>query len=47
MVLKGNWRNRTGAFRVRCGEGQEGWLNGHENEWKSANDRAGGKGTSP
>jgi hypothetical protein len=24
------------VFRVRCGEGQERWTDGHENEWKSA-----------
>jgi hypothetical protein len=23
------------GFRIRCGKGQERWLNGHENEWKS------------
>ena len=27
------------GFRIRCGEGQERWLDGHENEWKSATDR--------
>ena len=26
------------GFRIRCREGQERWLNGHENEWKSATD---------
>jgi hypothetical protein len=26
-------------FRIRCGEGQEGWPDDHENEWKSATDR--------
>lgn len=25
-----------GGFRIRCGDGQEGWTDGHENEWKSA-----------
>ena len=25
-----------GAFRIRCGERQERWSDGHENEWKSA-----------
>jgi hypothetical protein len=30
-----------GSFRIRCGEGQEGWLHGHENEWKSATDGSG------
>jgi hypothetical protein len=27
------------VFRIKCGEGQERWLDGHENEWKSATDR--------
>ena len=26
------------GFRSRCGEGEERWLDGHENEWKSATD---------
>jgi hypothetical protein len=26
----------NGGFRIRCGEGQERWLDDHENEWKSA-----------
>jgi len=26
------------GLRIRCGEGQEGWPDGHENEWKSATD---------
>ena len=41
----GNWEGvinmdgkGNGGFRVRCGEGQERWLDGHENEWKSAID---------
>lgn len=29
-------------FRIRYGEGQERWLDGHENEWKSATDGGGG-----
>lgn len=33
MDGKGN-----GGFRVRCGEGQERWLDDHKNEWKSAAD---------
>ena len=36
----GRERNRVG-FRIRCGEGQERCLDGHENEWKSATDRSG------
>ena len=31
--VEGNWE-----FRIRCWEGQERWLDGHENEWKSAAD---------
>jgi len=27
------------GFRIRCWEGQERWLDGHENEWKPATDR--------
>jgi hypothetical protein len=27
------------GFRSRCGEGEERWLDGHENEWKSEADR--------
>ena len=23
------------GFRIRCGEGQEKWLDGHENKWNS------------
>jgi hypothetical protein len=36
-----------GAFRIRCGEGQERWLDGHENEWKSVTDRDEDVGASP
>jgi hypothetical protein len=27
------------GFRIKCGEGQERWLDGHKSEWNSANDR--------
>ena len=41
----GNWKGEGGekgeGFRIRCGEGQERWLDDHENEWKSATDRNG------
>ena len=33
--MEGNW-----GFRIRNGEGQESWLDGYENEWKSATDRS-------
>ena len=36
---KGNVKGNGRGFRIRCGEGQERWLDGHENEWKSATDR--------
>jgi hypothetical protein len=40
----GNLERREGkgnrGFRIRCGEGQERWLDGHENEWKSTADRS-------
>lgn len=26
------------VFRIKCGEGQEGWSDNHETEWKSATD---------
>ena len=29
----------NGGFRIRYREGQERWLAGHKNEWKSATDR--------
>ena len=28
------------VFRIRCGEGQKGGPNGHENYWKSETDRS-------
>jgi hypothetical protein len=28
----------NGEFRISCGEGQERWLDGQGNEWKSAID---------
>ena len=31
----------VGGLRNRCGKGQEGCLDGHENEWKSVTDRGG------
>jgi hypothetical protein len=34
---KGGWTGE-GEVRMRCGEEQEGWLDGHKNEWKSATD---------
>jgi hypothetical protein len=41
-VIRGRWREGTwregkvnGGFRIRCGEWQEKWLDGHKNEWKS------------
>jgi hypothetical protein len=38
----GNWKGEGGekgeGFRIRCGEGQERWLEDYENEWKSATD---------
>jgi hypothetical protein len=41
--VAGGGRERAGRgseeFRIRCGEGQERWLDGHEYEWKSATDR--------
>ena len=47
IVIRSGWRDRrqwvgfggVDQFRIRCGEGQEGWPDGHENEWKSATDR--------
>lgn len=36
---RGGVGRRMEKFGIRCGEGQERWLNGHENEWKSATDR--------
>jgi hypothetical protein len=27
-------REMGGAFRIRCGERQNGWPDGNENEWK-------------
>ena len=30
------WGGKEAGFRNRCGEGQERWLDGHENEWNSA-----------
>jgi hypothetical protein len=27
-----------GVFRIKCGQGQERWLDGHENEWNSVTD---------
>jgi hypothetical protein len=24
-----------GSFRIRCGEGQDRWPDGHENEWRA------------
>ena len=40
---RGNWGGGegegNGGFRIRCGEGQERWLDGHEDEWKSTTDR--------
>ena len=44
IVIRGRWRKGTawergwGGIRIRCGEGQERWPDGHENEWKSATD---------
>ena len=32
----------VGGLRNRCGKGQEGCLDGHENEWKSVTDRGRG-----
>ena len=48
--MSGRWRtelggrgNGEGSFgeglQIICGEGQEEWPEGHENEWKSATDR--------
>ena len=56
IVVRGRWREGTGresgwrgtwGFRIRCGEGQERWLDGHENEWKSATDRGGELAATP
>ena len=30
----------NGEYRMKCEEGQKKWLDGHENEWKSATDRS-------
>jgi hypothetical protein len=46
MSGRGMGRTMEG-FRIRCGEGQEGWPDGHENEWESASGRVGRRGTSP
>jgi hypothetical protein len=35
--VRGYWEENEG-FRIRCGECQERWLDGHENEWNSAID---------
>jgi len=40
----GSWKGAVlgrgmGGFRIRGEEGQEKWIDGHENEWKSATDR--------
>jgi len=46
-TIRGRWREGTvregdgegnKGFRIRCGEGQGRWLDGHENEWKSVTD---------
>jgi hypothetical protein len=37
LELKGDGEKM--GLRIRCGEGQERRLGGHENEWKSATDR--------
>jgi hypothetical protein len=46
IVIRCRWREETGwkqkwggkckGFMIRYGEKQEGWPDGHENEWKSA-----------
>jgi len=35
--MEGGWGGEWGV-RIRCGEGQERWLDGHGNEWKSETD---------
>ena len=35
---EGAWEGNRG-FRIKCGEGQERWLDGHENEQKSLTGR--------
>ena len=37
----GRERKGNGGFRIRCGERQERWLDGHENEQKYVIDRSG------
>ena len=38
---EGRWYGQGNeGYQIRCGEGQERWLDGHENEWKSATDGA-------
>jgi hypothetical protein len=46
QMEEGNWveegiGKEVGWVWVRCAEGQEVWLDGHENKWKSGTDRVG------
>jgi len=52
--MRGRWREgvvrevgeeENGGFRIRCREGQERWLDGHENVWKSATSGTGEVGS--
>jgi hypothetical protein len=38
----GDQKGSGAGAGVGCGEWQAGWLNGHENKWKSATDRGAG-----